>query len=278
MRDDRIYKASVAPPEETDIEICWFAFRGFRLLVHLEEGLAKIPHTSNFEKMGLTVVRQQYLGTVGDQHCFSAEIADKDEVPKGWNFHGLRRLYGLLPENLFWVAGAAVQIVDWDRTHQFCGRCGARTQNKSHERAKECPQCGLLSYPRISPAIIVLVEKDNTLLLARSHRHPSGMYSVLAGFVEPGETLEATVRREIREEVGIEVNDIHYFGSQPWPFPNSLMIAFTCSYAGGEITLEEEEIADANWFTAGNLPPIPPKVSIARQLIDWFVAKQKLKI
>jgi NAD+ diphosphatase len=277
MKDDKIYKASITPPDNTDIEICWFAFRGYRLLVHLEEGLAKIPHTANFEKMGLTINRQQYLGTVGDQHCFSAEIADDDVAPKGWSFYGLRRLYGLLPEDLFWVAAAAVQIVDWDRTHQYCGRCGVRTHNKSHERAKECPQCGLLSYPRIAPAIIVLVEKDDTLLLARSHRHPSGMYSVLAGFVEPGETLEAAVKREIREEVGIEVKDIHYFGSQPWPFPNSLMIAFTCSYAGGEIVLEEEEIADANWFTAGNLPPIPPKISIARRLIDWFVAKQNQK-
>jgi NAD+ diphosphatase len=120
----------------------------------------------------------------------------------------------------------------------------------------------------------VLVERDDTVLLAQSHRHPSGLYSVLAGFVEPGETLEAAVVREIKEEVGIEVEDIRYFGSQPWPFPNSLMIAFTCIYVGGEIVLEEEEMADAGWYSANNLPAIPPEISIARRLIDWFVAKQ----
>lgn len=141
------------------------------------------------------------------------------------------------------------------------------------ERAKECPDCGLLSYPRISPAIIVLVMKEDRLLLARAHRHPPGFYSVLAGFVEPGENLEEAVAREIREEVGIEVEDICYFGSQPWPFPDSLMIAFTCRYSSGDITLEEDELQDAGWFSPSDLPPIPPKISIARQLIDWFVAE-----
>ena len=145
------------------------------------------------------------------------------------------------------------------------------------ERAKLCPACGLTTYPRISPAIIVAVTKGDTLLLARGHRHPPGFYSVLAGFVEPGETLEETVRREVREEVSLEVDDIRYFGSQPWPFPDSLMVAFTASYASGEITLEELEIADAGWYTAANLPLVPPPISIARSLIDAFVGAQRLR-
>ena len=190
-------------------------------------------------------------------------------------FEGLRQVYGRLDEDLFWVAARAVQIVDWDRTHKICGRCGNQLITKTTERAKECPQCGLLHFPRLAPAIIVLVERDRELLLARSRHFLPGMYSVLAGFVEPGESLEEAVVREVKEEVGLTVKDIKYFGSQPWPFPHSLMIGFTAIYAGGEITLDDTEIEDAGWFTVDNLPPIPSKISIARKLIDWFRAKQR---
>jgi NAD+ diphosphatase len=143
------------------------------------------------------------------------------------------------------------------------------------ERAKECPKCGLLHFPRLAPAIIVLVERGNELLLARSRHFMPGMYSVLAGFVEPGESLEEAVVREVREEVGISVKDIKYFGSQPWPFPHSLMVGFTATYGCGEITIDDTEIEDAGWFTADKLPRIPGKISIARKLIDWFVEKQR---
>lgn len=265
---------SVIAPDSLDEPAYWFVFRGYRLLARHKNGSATIPLVEKMQELGLEPLRQQYLGAVNGRHCYSAEITEDVEPPEGWSFLGLRRLYGLLPEELFLVAGAAVQIVDWDRTHQFCGRCGAETHYHPNERAKECPQCGLVNFPRIAPAIIVLVEKGDQFLLARSHRHPEGLFSVLAGFVEPGETLEEAVHREIREEVGIRVKDICYFGSQPWPFPNSLMIAFTCTYAGGEIQLEKEEMAEADWYYADNMPRIPPKLSIARQLIDWFVARQ----
>jgi NAD+ diphosphatase len=137
--------------------------------------------------------------------------------------------------------------------------------------AKECPGCGFLSFPRISPAVIVLVEKENRVLLARVKRFTTELYSVLAGFVEPGETLEETVRREVEEEVGIKVKNLRYFGSQPWPFPDSLMIGFTADYESGEIKIDETEIADAGWYDPDRLPTIPGKISIARELIDWFV-------
>jgi NAD+ diphosphatase len=189
-------------------------------------------------------------------------------------FEGLRQVYGLLDEDLFWIAARAVQIVDWDRTHQFCGRCGLPLKIKTTDRAKECFQCGLLHFPRLAPAIIVLVERGDKLLLARSRHFMPGMYSVLAGFVEPGEPLEEAVVREVREEVGIEIKDIKYFGSQPWPFPHSLMIGFTATYASGEISPDDSEIEDAGWFTVDNLPRIPGKISIARKLIDWFMEKQ----
>jgi NAD+ diphosphatase len=144
-------------------------------------------------------------------------------------------------------------------------------------RAKECESCGRLEFPRLSPAIIVSVEKDDRLLLARSARFPGEFFSVLAGFVEPGESLEEAVRREVMEETGIRVKDISYFGSQPWPFPESLMIGFTARYESGEIEIDGEEIVEAGWYRASELPKIPGPVSIARKLIDAFVEKHSRK-
>jgi NAD+ diphosphatase len=139
--------------------------------------------------------------------------------------------------------------------------------------AMRCTRCGMMHYPRVSPAVIVRVRRENEILLARSPGFPKGMRSVLAGFVEPGESIEETIHREVREEVGLEVENLGYFGSQPWPFPNSLMIGFTADYAGGEIRPEPGEIEDAGWYRADELPQLPPKVSIARRMIDDFVAR-----
>ncbi|MFZ0547380.1 MAG: NAD(+) diphosphatase [Candidatus Promineifilaceae bacterium] len=264
----------VNSPEHQNEPAFWFAFRNGRLLVEIKDHEAILPQTPSLNTMNLQPVRQQHLGLLYGQHCYSAELPDEVEAPDGWTFQGLRRLYGLLPDDLFWMAGRAVQIMAWDRDHQFCSRCATPTETHPSDRAKICPNCGLHSYPRLSPAIIVLIERGDQLLLARSHRHPPDRFSVLAGFVEPGETLEEATAREIYEEVGIRVKNIRYFGSQPWPFPNSLMIAFTCQYASGDIVLEEAEMAEAAWFTADNLPKIPPRLSISRQLIDWFVEKQ----
>ena len=144
-------------------------------------------------------------------------------------------------------------------------------ETKTNERAKICPQCRHICFPRISPAIIVAVLNKHHILLAHANHFPPGLYSVLAGFVEPRETFEECVQREVLEEVGIVVKNISYFGSRPWPFPNSLMVAFTADYAGGRIAIDGTEIVDAGWFTAGNQPRVPDKISIARQLIDWFV-------
>ncbi|MBW1850764.1 MAG: NAD(+) diphosphatase [Deltaproteobacteria bacterium] len=187
-------------------------------------------------------------------------------------------MFSRLGEEVIQVAGLANQLRLWNLNHQFCGKCGNPTENKTDERAKICPQCGLINYPRLSPAIIVAVIKDKQILLAHSSRFPSKFYSVLAGFVEPGETLETCVKREVREEVGLDVKNICYFGSQPWPFPDSLMVAFTAEYAGGKITTDNCEIADANWFSADNLPDVPPRISIARELIDWFLNKSEIEV
>ncbi len=240
----------------------------------------RVPRLGDIAELGLTAVHQQYLGYLeGDKpiHCYTVGVPEKSEPPAGMAFLGLRQLFSQLDETCIWLAGRAFQIIDWDRTSQFCGQCGAPNTQLDHERAKKCLHCGHIKYPRISPAIIVRVERHDPdgvkILLANGRRFRSSKtYSVLAGFVEPGETLEECVQREICEEVGITVKNICYFGSQPWPFPDSLMIAFTAEYAGGEITLEEAEIADANWFKPNELPAVPPPISIARRLIDSFVA------
>ncbi|MFZ7111464.1 MAG: NAD(+) diphosphatase [Desulfatiglandales bacterium] len=249
----------------------WFFFRGNRLLIKAESRTAGVPLLEEPEALHLGPVRKQYLGTLDGVPCFSAECPLQAEAPEGMRFQGLRQLFGVLETTFFQVAGRAIQIMKWDQKNQYCGRCGAPVRPIPQERAKVCPECGLKAFPRLSPAVIAAVVRDERILLARANRFPVHMYSVLAGFVEPGETLEECLRREVKEEVGLEIGDIRYFGSQPWPFPDSLMIAFTARYAGGEIVIDHNEIAEAGWYSPHRLPPVPDKISIARKLIDWFV-------
>jgi NAD+ diphosphatase len=274
VQNRKFISGVVSPPEQSE-PAWWFAFQESKLLVYQEPSPVSPPYLINLRELGLTALSEHYLGRLDNRPCYAVEVAKGTIPPEGMAFDGLRQLFGRLDEDLFWIAARAVQIVDWDRTHQFCGRCGVPVKMKTTERAKECPQCGLLHFPRLAPAIIVLVERGKQLLLARSHHFQSGMFSVLAGFVEPGESLEEAVVREVKEEVGIDVKDIRYFGSQSWPFPHSLMIGFKATYAGGEIFIQDEEIREAGWFTVDNLPPIPGKISIAGKLIDWFLTKQK---
>jgi NAD+ diphosphatase len=187
------------------------------------------------------------------------------------DFVALRRLWGKVDEQVWAIAGRGVQVVAWDRTHRFCGRCGEATEAVADERARRCPHCQLTVYPRLAPAVIVLVERaDGKVLLARNASFPEPIYSCLAGFVEPGETLEEAARREVREEVGIQLGDLCYFGSQPWPFPHSLMIGFFAQFASGELRPDGQEIADADWFSPSDLPNLPGEMSIARALIETW--------
>ena len=268
--------AGIVPQTEPNGPALWFAFQGNNLLISEESSSVTIPFLGDFSETGLPALSRNFLGLLGESPCYAVEVAEGIPPPTGMSFQGLRQVYGRLDEDLFWIAARAIQIVDWDRTHKFCGQCGVPMELQKVERAKKCPQCGLLHFPRLAPAIIVLIERGDQLLLARARRFPTAMYSVLAGFVEPGESLEEAVAREVKEEVGLSLKDIRYFGSQPWPFPHSLMIGFTATYAGGEITLDENEIVDAGWYTVDNLPPLPGKISIARKLIDWFIAKQSM--
>jgi NAD+ diphosphatase len=264
----------VAPPPGLASPALWFVFQGTQVLVRRIEDRTEIPMLRNTLDIGLAPLRTQYLGTFGDQHCFACECPEGCTAPDGTRWSGLRALFGALDDSLFALAGRAFQIVDWDRSHQFCGRCGTPTESKPSERARVCPNCGQTHYPRIAPAVMALVRRGHEFLLARSPHFPPGMFSALAGFSEPGETLEQTLVREVREEVGIEVTNLRYFASQPWPFPHSLMIAFHVDYAGGEIVPDPNEIEAAGWFSADRLPPaLPNPISIARRLIDSTLAE-----
>ena len=252
----------------------WFLFYEGRLLLAEKESGARIPFAPNIEDFGFNFSDCLYIGFLKGQACYGASLI-KGETLNGFFFAGLRQVYDMVDEEWFWIASRAFHLLNWVEKNKFCGCCGSPLVGLAEEHALKCCSCGQIIYPRISPAVIVAIIKERQILLARSSRFASAMYSVLAGFVEPGESLEECVKREIREEAGIEVKDIKYFASQPWPFPDSLMVGFTARYAAGEITVDNKEIVEAAWFTADNLPEIPAKVSIARRLIDWFVWEYK---
>ena len=254
-----------------------FAFQGDRLLVTEEEDRCLIPALLFFERQGLKVIRRHYLGILEGGPVYSAEIDSSADIPQGFSLVNLRELFGRIGDDYFQLALHAIQIETWDRMHQYCGKCGEITGYSETDRSKVCPACSSIYYPRISPAVIVAIRRDDKLLLLKNKLHKHDFYSVLAGFVEPGESLEECVIREVREEAGIEVKNIRYFGSQPWPFPNSLMIGFNAEYSSGDLKLCDVEIADAGWFAPEEFPKIPGPLSIARKLIDAFVAENKVR-
>jgi NAD+ diphosphatase len=218
---------------------------------------------------------RQVLGMLDGAACWALDLdgdGEADVVLDG--FVPLMALYGRVDDVRWTLAGRAVQLVEWARTHRFCGRCATPTEPAPGERARRCPACGLLAFPRLAPAVITLIERDDgAALLARGKAFPVPMYSCIAGFVEPGETMEEAVHREVREEVGVAVTDVRYIASQPWPFPHSLMIGFEARWESGDIEVDETEIVDAQWFAPDDLPMIPPGMSIARTLIDRWLAR-----
>jgi NAD+ diphosphatase len=278
-------------PQGDAAEAHWFVFKADRLLVELgppsphpsddlrvpsRPSWARLPLYKNNNPLWFEPARTLYLGRLGGADCWAAEApADAAPPPAGHVWEGLRTLFSVLEDAHFALAGRAVQLLDWDRHHRYCGRCGTPTEAKSEERARVCPGCKLTAYPRLAPAVMALVRREGEILLGRSHHFPPGMYSALAGFVEPGETLEQCLMREVEEEVGVQVSRARYFASQPWPFPNSLMIAFICDWVAGEIRPQAGEIEDARWFNVLQLPKLPSRISIARRLIDAAVAEMR---
>jgi len=243
-----------------------FAFRGNELLVREDFTL---PDPAVVKSLALPALNVFPLGIFEKEYCCAAWVPKETQAPPGHLFKGLRAMFGQLDESLLAVAGRAFQVADWARNHRFCGACGRPMTPVAGERAMRC-ECGHVAYPRIAPAMMVLVKNGDAILLARNAAVPAGgRMSALAGFLEPGESVEEAIHREVFEEVGLQVKDLKYFASQSWPFPGSLMVAFTAEYASGEIRVDKDEIAEARWFGPGDrLPELPPTQSISRALIE----------
>lgn len=249
---------SLSSPDQK--EGLWFIFSKDALLISMND--ATLPFHPNFE-----LQRSLYLGTLRGTHIFTGEIAEEKALPSGWQWRSLKSLYSTLDDETFSIAGRALQLIHWDSTTQFCGHCGNPTFHRKNERCRECRVCKHLFYPKLAPVVMVLVKRDEKILLARSPNFPGRCYSVLAGFVDPGETLEQCLAREVYEEVRVKVKNIRYFQSQPWPFSHSLIMGFTCEWLEGEIQIDTLEIEAADWFDISNMPELPPKLSLAYTLI-----------
>lgn len=251
----------------------WFIFAQQRLLLAQTKEAPTVPHFNSppcftTPLRTWTWLRPPQKAQVDRQTYWVAEVAAETPAPLGYAWYGLRTLFSLISAQQWAFAARASQVLVWDRHHQFCGFCGSQTQRLATELARECPQCGLVAYPRINPAVMVLVRRNHEWLLARSAHFKPGVFSALAGFVEAGETLEEAAQRETREETGIEIANLRYFGSQSWPFPHSLMVAFLADYVAGTLCPDPHEIEAAGWFSVKNLPPLPDHISLARRLIE----------
>ena len=216
-----------------------------------------------------------YLGLLDEIPLFLQTIEEEKTAvlleQRGYIRHNLRKLLPRLTSDETAAYFRANHLRLWVKESRFCGRCGGKMTFHKKETSRICPACEFIQYPRISPAVITRITRGNRILLAHNRNFRENIHSLIAGFVDPGESLEDTVIREIREEVGLEVKNIRYFSSQPWPFPNSLMCGFTAEWASGEIRTDDEEIDEAGWFLPGEFPPIPGTGSISRILIDDFL-------
>jgi len=246
----------------------WLIFSDNALLIGEQQAFPANP-----SEFGLLIEESHDIGEWRGIRCLTAEIQQPlPTLPNGWAFQPLRSLLPVLQAEMFQWATKALQILQWAKNHRFCGRCGAKTDIKLNERATICSRCGFVQYPRLSPAVIMRIRKGKEILLSRAPHFEPEMYSVQAGFVEAGETLEEAVKREIFEETRLEIKNIRYFGSQSWPFPHSLMIGFTADYLRGELAVQKPELEEARWFRrTEKLPQLPPRLSIARQLIEDFL-------
>lgn len=257
------FKSAVHAPADLG-ESYWFIFSNNRLLIGDDK--RRLP-----TRLDCVLQRVLYLGTFEGKHLFAGEAQAGIEPPSGWIWAPIRPLHATLNKAEYAIAGRAMQLIHWDRSNQYCGYCGNPTFSREYERCRECKSCGQLAYPKLSMAILALVSRGDQILLARSPHFPEPFYSTLAGFVDPGETLEQCVIREVLEEVGIKVKNMRYFGSQPWPLSHSIMIGFSCEWEEGIIQIDPAEIEDAAWFDLTNLPQLPPLYSLSRLLIDEFV-------
>ncbi|HEX7641751.1 MAG TPA: NAD(+) diphosphatase [Burkholderiaceae bacterium] len=259
------FQATITAPDHANPVT--LVFRGDELLMQ-EDGRTLAAHAAGLAS-DIDAGRIYPVGILGETYFRTTWVPRDAQAPGGHAFHRLRNLlFGGLDEAVAAVACRAYQIAEWARTHRFCGACATPTHLMPGERCMTCPSCGHVAYPRISPAMMVLIRKGNSILLARNVAAPAGRFSALAGFLEAGESIEEAVHREVFEEVGLKVHNLRYFASQPWSFPHSLMIAYVAEYLSGEIRCAADEIAEAHWYgPEDELPAFAPKISIAGELI-----------
>ena len=259
------FKSILNEHEEVLQEDVCFVFYEGQLIVKFNANEINIPRRREIEELGLTINKEYCFGEFNIGKCYIVECEDIKRLPMNFQIISLYQLGQIVDEEIFLIAGRANHLLNWDNSHKYCSRCGSPNINKEDERAKVCTKCGTVTYPVICPAIIVAITRGDEILLAHNKNFEDNMYSIIAGFVDAGEDLESTVKREVLEEVGIKIKNIKYYGNQTWAFPNSLMIGFFAEYESGEIKVDGKEILDAAWFKKDNLPNLPKKMSIARK-------------
>ncbi|MCA1754719.1 MAG: NAD(+) diphosphatase [Spirochaeta sp.] len=275
------------PPAKPDPQDLCAAFSGDQLVVNGDPEKSTTLSLPSFEQLASIKWKTpcQYLGRLDGRSLYTmspagasvgTDVVGEASLRAAGLFTGsLRVLYPRLNRELTFIAGRAYHILRWDIHSRYCGTCGTEMFHGKRERGKQCPQCGNKNYPHVVPAVITAITKGEKILLARNARRGLPHYSLIAGFVEPGETLEECVHRETMEEVGLQIKNLRYFASQPWPFPDSLMVGYFAEHAGGKIDPEPEEIADAAWYATDKLPPLPGPLSLARRMIDHHVNEVK---
>ena len=268
MRAEQFAPGVTAPevPGKSDL---FLVFHKRNILIQTGDGIPVIPTRGMLSSITETLESCVYIGNLGETHCYTG-IAGEAISPDGCKYTDLRTAFLKGREELRPALSTAALVRDWIENTKYCGRCGSKTSSQGNEWGSFCPSCGLTTYPRMSPAVIVAVIKDGKILLAHNSRFPTPVYSLIAGFVEAGEDLESAVHREILEETGLEVKRVRYFSSQCWPFPDSLMVAYIAEYASGELELNEE-LTDAQWFDRDTMPEVPVRGPISRSVIDWYL-------
>ena len=265
---------------QADASPRWVVFHQEAVLLEVTEDNTHSPLIKSIDFLDCELDEPIDIGYFGSMRCFAINLTAKpvNTLPS-MRFEHIRTSHEIINnDNLFGVVFKAKQMINWDLNTRFCGRCGNENQMHDMQSAKICMRCQFMTFPQISPAMLVLVWRNDEILLARSRQFKPGIYSILAGFVEPGETLEQTVHREVKEEVGIHIKNLQYVGSQPWPFPSNLMLGFTAEYDHGELVYNPDELEDAQWFKLNNLPKIPKPISLSRIMIDDFLAKSSQSV
>ena len=261
------------PPAQPSSRVAlWFPFRSDKVLMQeIERGIVPLQGSDELEHLVQSRPGSRiYIGTLDNIPCMACD-SELETLPEGVREQSLRELFGQIDEILYSMAVYAFQLLYWQRTSNFCPVCGHVPEAESGTWGKQCPHCGHVAYPHVTPAILALVHDDEGNMLLTHKRGWGKRYSCVAGFVEPGESLEECVQREVREELGVEVADVSYIGSQPWPFPHQLMVGYTARYVSGDLHIDEHELDDARWFSIANPPDMPPPMSLAHTIIRTWI-------